>query len=70
MYKEHLRSAIVDEMKICRRLYTKIPADRMDFRPKDNMRSIHELLQYLSIVGTALPIYWLNESGSDFTSQH
>lgn len=53
-------------MKICKRLYTKIPHDKMEFRPKDDMRSIHELLQYLCIVGTALPDYWLNESGTDF----
>ena len=66
MYKQHLLNAIVDEMKICRRLYTKIPPDKMNFRPKDDIRSIHELLQYLGIVGTALPIYWLNESESDF----
>ena len=66
MYKHHLRNAIVDEMKICRRLYTKIPQDKMDFRPKDDMRSIHELLQYLCIVGTALPNFWLNEQEKDF----
>src|SRR5689334_1122825 len=66
MYKQHLLNAIVDEMKICRRLYTKIPPDKMNFRPKDDIRSIHELLQYLCIVGTALPDYWLNESVKDF----
>lgn len=66
MYKQHLLNNIVDEMKICRRLYSKIPQDKMDFRPKADMRSIHELLQYLCIVGTALPIYWLKESDTDF----
>ncbi len=66
MYKQHLLNTIVSEMKICKRLYTKIPQDKMDFRPKGDMRSILELLQYLCIVGTALPNYWLNESGSDF----
>jgi hypothetical protein len=66
MYKQHLLNAIVDEMKICRRLYTKIPHGKMDFRPKSDMRSISELLQYLCIVGTALPEYWLNESETDF----
>jgi hypothetical protein len=66
MYKQHLLNAIADEMKICRRLYTKIPKDKMDFRPKNDMRSIHELLQYLCIVGTALPDYWLNENENDF----
>jgi hypothetical protein len=66
MYKQHLLNAIIDEMKICKRLYTKIPQDKMDFRPKADMRSIEELLQYISITGTALPEYWLNESESDF----
>jgi hypothetical protein len=33
------------------------------------MRSIHELLQYLCIVGTALPDYWLNEQESDFFAE-
>jgi hypothetical protein len=69
MYKQHLQNAIIDEMKICRRLYTKIPEGKMDFRPKGDMRSIHELLQYLCIVGTALPNYWLNESESDFFAE-
>ena len=66
MYKQHLLNSIVDEMKICRRLYTKIPPDKMDFRPKGDIRSIHELLQYICIVGTALPDYWLNGSETDF----
>jgi len=66
MYKDHVLNSIVDEMKICRRLYTKIPREKMDFRPKANMRSIHELLQYICIVGAALPDYWLNENGGDF----
>jgi hypothetical protein len=66
MYKQHLLNAIVNDMKICQRLYTKIPQGKMDFRPKEGMRSIHELLQYLCIVGTALPNYWLNASESDF----
>ena len=69
MYKQHLLNAIEDEMKICKRLYTKIPQDKMDFRPKDDMRSIHELLQYLCIVGTALPNYWLNEIETDFFAE-
>lgn len=66
MYKDHLRNAIVKEMQICKRLYTKIPEDKMDFRPKENVRSILELLQYLSFIGTAMPDYWLNYSDVAF----
>ena len=68
MYKQHLLNAIVKELKICKRLYTKIPHDKMDFRSKEEMRSIHELLQYLCIISTAPLNYWLNESHTEFGS--
>ena len=66
MYKEHLLNNIEKEISICRRLYTKIPPGKMDFRPKEGLRSILELLQYLGIVGSALPYYWLKKEGTDF----
>src|SRR4051794_24267136 len=66
MYKQHLLNNIEKEMKICRRLYTKIPADQFNFRPKEGVRSILELLQYLTIVGTAMLIYWVKEPDSHF----
>ena len=68
MYKQHLLNAIVKEFKICKRLYTKIPHDKMDFKMKEEIRSIHELLQYLCIIGTAMPNYWLNEKETDFNT--
>ena len=47
MYKQHLLNNIEKEINICRRLYTKIPPGQMNFRPKEGVRSILELLQYL-----------------------
>ena len=67
MYKQHLLNAIVKEMKICQRLYTKIPQDKMDFRPAVETRSVFELLQYLSVAGTAMPTYWLKEGDTNFS---
>ena len=66
MYKHHLLSNIEKEINICRRLYTKINPDLMDFRPKEGIRSILELLRYLTIVGSALPIHWLRKPDPDF----
>jgi hypothetical protein len=68
MYKEHLLNNIEKEINICKRLYTKIPPDKMEFRPKEGLRSILELLQYLGIIGIVLPEYWLKKSGTDFTA--
>ncbi len=58
MYKDFLCNSIIKEMKIVRRLATKIAADQADFRPKEGIRSITELLQYLSVCGTNPIAYW------------
>ncbi|NNV54199.1 hypothetical protein [Limnovirga soli] len=66
MYKQHLINNIEKEINICRRLYTKIPTDGMNYAPGEGVRSILELLQYLSIAGTFMPDYWLNKNETDF----
>ncbi len=66
MYKEFLLNSIIKEMKIIRRLSTKIPADQIDFRPKEGVRSTAELLKYLSSCGTGFLRYWYRTDGSDF----
>lgn len=68
MYKQHLLNNIEKEINICCRLYTKIPPGKMGFRPKEGLRSILELLQYLSIVGSAMPAYWLKKDDTDFNT--
>jgi hypothetical protein len=66
MYKQHLLDCIEKEINICKRLYTKIPKDQMQFRPKEGMRSILELLQYLSIIGVAPIEYWIQQQEQAF----
>ena len=66
MYHQQLLENIEQEIKICKRLYTKIPPDKIDYRPKEGVRSILELLQYLSFIGAALPTFWLKKDGTDF----
>lgn len=66
MYKQFLLNSIIKEMKLVRRLSTKIPADKLNFRPKENVRSSLELLQYLSTCGTGTIRYWYRTDDSDF----
>ena len=66
MTKQILLDSIVKEMKIIRRLSTKLPAEAIDFRPKEGVRSTLELLQYLSLCGTSMLRFWYNDDGSDF----
>jgi hypothetical protein len=68
MYKQHLLNNIEKEINICRRLYTKIPPGQMNFRPKEGVRSILELLQYLGVVGSAMLSYWLKKDDIDFNT--
>lgn len=68
MYKQHLLNNIEKEINICRRLYTKILPDQMDFRPKEGVRSTLELLQYLSVIIEAMPKYWLEKHDMDFNT--
>jgi hypothetical protein len=68
MYKQQLLNNIEKEINICRRLYTKIPADQMNFRPKEGIRSILELLQYLSFIGSAMPDFWLKKETVDMNT--
>lgn len=66
MYKQHLLSSIEKEISICKRLYTKIPKDQMPFRPKEGMRSMLELIQYLTIIGAVMPGYWMQDEEMHF----
>ena len=67
MFKEFLHNSLVKDLKVLKRLSGKIPLDQMSFRPKENVRSIEELLQYLSFSATAILQYWLeNPDGAEF----
>lgn len=66
LFKDMLLKSIIKEMRIVKRLATKIPADKHDFRKKEGMRSTLELLQYLSGCGTGMIRYWYRTDGSDF----
>ena len=46
--KDHLLEAIIEECKICIRLYTKLPEKALNYRPTPEQRSGLELLQYMS----------------------
>ena len=63
MLKEILQESIIKELILIKRLHTKVTSDSLDYRPKENVRSIIELLQYLSGAGTGMLLFWQsNES--------
>lgn len=66
MFKQFLLNSIIKEMKIVKRLSAKIPADQIDFRPKEGIRSTLELLQYISYSATGMLQYWYRKDDSEF----
>ena len=66
MLKQILLKSILKEMKIVRRLSTKIPVDQINFRPKEDIRSTLELLQYISFSATGMLQYWYRKDNSEF----
>lgn len=46
--KQDFLNAIEKETQIIKHLVTKIPEDKLDFRPSTSQRSAHELVTYLS----------------------
>ena len=59
--KEILRDSIIKELRLIKRLSTKVPIGQEQFRLKENMRSIIELLQYLSGCGTGMLRFWYSD---------
>lgn len=49
--KDHLAASMLRECDIAKHLFTKIPADRYDYRPAPGQRSTVELLRYLAVCG-------------------
>jgi len=47
-YKDIILGDMQQEMKILKHLYTKTTPNLMDYRPQEGMRSVKELLNYLS----------------------
>ncbi len=49
--KNDILSSILSEIEIVRHLATKVPVERMDYRPSEGQRSALELLRYLASCG-------------------
>jgi len=60
-YKKIILSDISQEIKILKHLYTKISPDLMDYRPQEGMRSIKELLNYLSYCSIQVLYFYSSE---------
>ena len=59
-HKDHLLRCLETEIGSCRHLGTLIPDGSLSFRPHETMRSMEELLQYLTWIGIATVAHCLN----------
>lgn len=59
MYKKHLLQNIEREIVLLKRLALLIEEKDLDFRPNEKVRSTHELMQYLSGIGSTMLRWFL-----------
>lgn len=52
--KENFIKSLENEVRIIKHLGTKVPADKLDYKPTPAQRSTLELLQYISAVGSGI----------------
>jgi hypothetical protein len=58
--KESLLNSCLHDLTVCQHLATKFAPENADWRPRENMRSTVELMQYLSFVGKAFTQQFIN----------
>lgn len=58
MYKEHLLLNLRQEIALLKSLASHIEAGDLDFRPGEKVRSVVELMRYLSTIGASM-LRWL-----------
>lgn len=66
-FKDQIIKSIEKEIKIIKHLFTKLPENSNDFRPAEGMRSLNELLDYLTWCGAGAITAYLNTE-SDYRS--
>lgn len=64
--KQNFIDSFTNDIRIIKHLGTKLTSEMSSFRPKEDQRSVLELLQYLSHVGTASVDMILNNDMSKF----
>ena len=60
MIKDSLLKSSLHELNICQHLATKFDASQADWRPRENMRSTVELMQYLAYIGGTMTTHFIN----------
>jgi hypothetical protein len=59
---QYLIDAIANDIRIIQHLVPKLPQDSLDWRPQENMRSVRELLHYLSYIGSVVTDTFVNST--------
>ena len=58
--KDTILNNVLHDLTVCQHLATKIDKKNANWRPADNMRTTEELMQYISFIGGATIMHFLN----------
>ena len=62
MIKDSLLKSCLLDLNICEHLFTKFDPSQADWKPRDNMRSTLELMQYLTFIGGTMADHFVHTS--------
>src|SRR5665213_985101 len=60
MIKDSLLKSCIQDLSNCQHLLTKFDASQADWRPRENMRTTTELMQYLAFIGGTMTQHFIN----------
>jgi hypothetical protein len=62
MIKDSLLKSCLLDLNICEHLFSKFDASQADWKPRENMRSTLELMQYLTFIGGTMANHFVHTS--------
>ncbi len=62
MIKDSLLNSCLLDLTICQHLFSKLDPALSDWRPRENMRSTLDLMQYLSFIGGAMSTHFVHSA--------
>ncbi|HWF44615.1 MAG TPA: hypothetical protein VG537_08230 [Candidatus Kapabacteria bacterium] len=60
MIKDSLLKSCIHDLAVCQHLHSKFDASQADWRPRENMRTTTELMQYLSFIGGTMTKHFID----------
>jgi hypothetical protein len=70
MIKDSLLKSCIHDLAVCQHLHTKFDASQAHWRPRENMRTATELMQYLCFIGGTMTKHFIDPPADHETARN